>query len=50
MKVVRLHSQGQLHLHNEPKPVPVAGELLLQVKAVGICGSDLHWFAEGWNW
>ncbi|MBO0867431.1 MAG: alcohol dehydrogenase catalytic domain-containing protein [Micromonosporaceae bacterium] len=28
-------------------PVPGPGESLIQVTAVGICGSDLHWFAEG---
>jgi L-iditol 2-dehydrogenase len=47
MKTIRLHAHGNLRLHNEPKPVPVEGEALLQVKAVGICGSDLHWYAEG---
>jgi L-iditol 2-dehydrogenase len=47
MKVVRLHAQGELRLHDEPEPVPIAGETLLRVKAVGVCGSDLHWFAEG---
>ena len=47
MRVIRLQSQGQLQLHNEPKPVPIAGELLLRIKAVGLCGSDLHWFSEG---
>jgi L-iditol 2-dehydrogenase len=47
MKVVRLHAHGELRLHNEPEPVPLSGEALLQVKAVGVCGSDLHWFTEG---
>lgn len=47
MRVVRLHSQGELRLHDEPEPVPLAGEELLRVKAVGVCGSDLHWFTEG---
>ncbi len=47
MKVVRLHAQGELRLHDEPEPVPIAGETLLRVKTVGVCGSDLHWFAEG---
>ncbi|OGO27242.1 MAG: hypothetical protein A2Z16_02885 [Chloroflexi bacterium RBG_16_54_18] len=47
MKAIRLHAHDELRLHNEPEPVPVEGESLLQVKAVGICGSDLHWFAEG---
>jgi L-iditol 2-dehydrogenase len=47
MRVVRLHSQGQFLLHDEPEQEPVAGEVRLKVKAVGICGSDLHWFTEG---
>ena len=47
MKAVRLHAHGELCLQDEPEPVPDAGEVLLRVKAVGVCGSDLHWFAEG---
>ena len=47
MKVVRLHAHGELRLHDEPQPEPVAGEALVRVKAVGVCGSDLHWFSEG---
>ena len=47
MKVVRLHAHGELCLHDEPEPVPVSGEALVRVKAVGVCGSDLHWFSEG---
>ncbi|HSQ18182.1 MAG TPA: zinc-binding dehydrogenase [Anaerolineales bacterium] len=47
MKVLRLHARSVLHLHDEPDPFPGAGEIKLQVKAVGICGSDLHWFEAG---
>ena len=47
MKVVRLHAHGELRLRDEPEPEPVAGEALVRVKAVGVCGSDLHWFSEG---
>ena len=46
MKVLRLHAPGDLRLHDEPPPTPAVGEALLHVKAVGICGSDLHWFRE----
>ena len=28
-------------------PDPGPGEVLVRVRAVGICGSDLHWFLEG---
>jgi L-iditol 2-dehydrogenase len=46
MKVARLHAQGDVRLHDEPRPAPGAGEALVRVKAVGLCGSDLHWFSE----
>jgi L-iditol 2-dehydrogenase len=46
MKTIRLHGSCDLRQHEEPKPKPGPGEILLQVKAVGICGSDLHWFGE----
>ncbi len=46
MKVVRLHGPSDLRLHQEPQPVPAPGETLVQVKSVGVCGSDLHWFCE----
>jgi L-iditol 2-dehydrogenase len=47
MKSVRLHGTGNLQIHNEPVPVAGAGEKLVRVKSVGVCGSDLHWFSEG---
>ena len=47
MKVIRFHARADLRLHEEPVPIPETGKQLVQVKAVGICGSDLHWFAEG---
>ena len=47
MKVIRLHDVGDLRLHDEPVPTPKAGEALVRVTAIGVCGSDLHWFAEG---
>lgn len=47
MKTLRLHASGKLRIHDEPAPIPDASQDLLQVKAVGICGSDLHWFSQG---
>jgi len=47
MRVVRLHGAHDLRLHDEPIPTPRADELLIRVTAVGICGSDLHWFSQG---
>jgi len=46
MKSLRLHGTSDLRLHDEPIPTPKAGESLLKVTAVGVCGSDLHWFSE----
>ncbi len=47
MKSLRLHGIGDVRLHEEAKPQPLTGEVLLRVTAVGICGSDIHWFSEG---
>jgi L-iditol 2-dehydrogenase len=46
MKVLRLHGPADIRLHEEPDPFPWPGENLLRIQAVGICGSDLHWFNE----
>lgn len=47
MWAARLHGARDLRLHDEPKPEPAEGETLVRVEAVGLCGSDLHWFQEG---
>ena len=47
MKVARLHGPGDIRLGDEPVPVPGPGESLVRVTAVGLCGSDLHWYGEG---
>lgn len=47
MKVLRLHGASDIRFSEEPLPIPREGEELLRVSAVGICGSDLHWFTEG---
>jgi L-iditol 2-dehydrogenase len=46
MCVMRLHGPGDMRLHHESIPVPGPGESLVRVTAVGVCGSDLHWFSE----
>ena len=46
MKSLRLYGPGDLRLVDEAPPVPGPGEELVRVTAVGICGSDLHWYAE----
>lgn len=47
MNAIRLYGRNDLRLNDEPYPVPKHGERLIRVKSVGICGSDIHWFAEG---
>ena len=46
MKAARLYAVGDLRVSDEPVPVPGPGESLVQVTAIGICGSDLHWWGE----
>jgi L-iditol 2-dehydrogenase len=47
VKVARLHGVGDVRIADEAPPSPGAGESLVRVTAVGVCGSDLHWFADG---
>ena len=47
MLAARLYGARDLRIHEEPDPAPGDGESLVRVDAVGICGSDLHWFLEG---
>jgi len=48
MRSVPLVAPRRLELVEAPLPEgPRAGELLLRMRAVGLCGSDLHWWAEG---
>jgi L-iditol 2-dehydrogenase len=47
MKVARLHGVGDIRLTDEDEPTAGAGESVVRVTAVGICGSDLHWFVDG---
>jgi L-iditol 2-dehydrogenase len=46
MRAARLHQARDIRVDDEPDPRPGPGECLVRVTAVGICGSDLHWFAE----
>jgi L-iditol 2-dehydrogenase len=47
VRVARLHAAGDLRVGEEPVPAADAGMSLVRVTAVGICGSDLHWWDEG---
>jgi len=47
MKAAFLRKAGDLVVEEVPLPVCTADELLIKVREVGICGSDLHYFNEG---
>ena len=47
MLAARLHGARDLRTAHEAVPRPGEGESLVRVTAVGLCGSDLHWFSEG---
>ena len=47
MEVLRLHGAEDVRVHEEPEPIPAPGEELVSVTAVGLCGSDLHWYEDG---
>lgn len=48
MKAARLHGACDIRIDELPEPTEVAaGDVLLRVRAVGICGSDLHMYQDG---
>ncbi len=48
MNAARLITPGEpLQIHQVPKPEPAPGEVLVQVEACGLCGTDLHLAVEG---
>ncbi len=47
MKVVRLHGPGELRVSEEPVPEYGPAEVLLRIRAVGICASDVHYYKDG---
>lgn len=47
-RAVRLHAVGDLRVEEaDSPPAPTAGWSTVAVTSVGLCGSDLHWYAEG---
>ncbi len=47
MKAARWHGKGDIRIEDTPIPEPGPGEVLLKIKACGICGSDLHEYRDG---
>ncbi|MDJ0113907.1 NAD(P)-dependent alcohol dehydrogenase, partial [Rhodococcus erythropolis] len=35
---------GKMQMVERPRPSPKTGEVLVRIHAVGVCGSDAHYF------
>lgn len=47
MRAAVLHGRGDVRIETVPVPRPAAGEVLLRVGTVGLCGTDASEFAHG---
>jgi L-iditol 2-dehydrogenase len=47
MKAVYLEEVGKLSLREVPVPEPGPRDVLVAVKSVGVCGSDIHYYEHG---
>lgn len=47
MRASVLHRDRTVTVEQRPVPGPAPGEVLIQVAAVGVCGSDVHYWQEG---
>ena len=47
MKAAVLWPDLRLEVEERPVPTPGHGDVLVQVSAVGVCGSDTHYLREG---
>lgn len=47
MRCATIHAPGDVRVGEMPEAVAGPGESLVRITSVGLCGSDLHWFAEG---
>ncbi|MDQ2756831.1 MAG: NAD(P)-dependent alcohol dehydrogenase [Actinomycetota bacterium] len=47
MRASVLHGIGDVRLENRQDPIPGPGQVLVRVAAVGVCGSDIHYYEHG---
>ncbi len=47
MLAARLHAARDMRVESLPPPTPAAGETLVRVRAISVCGSDLHYYRDG---
>jgi len=42
-----MHGTHDVRMEDRPVPEPGPREVLVEIKAVGVCGSDVHYYEEG---
>jgi L-iditol 2-dehydrogenase len=42
-----LHGIGDIRIEERPEPSAGPGQVIVEVGAVGICGSDVHYYVQG---
>jgi L-iditol 2-dehydrogenase len=42
-----LHAAGDVRIEQRPAPAPGPREVLVEITAVGVCGSDVHYYEHG---
>ncbi len=47
MRAAVLVEPGRIEIEQRPAPSPAAGDVLIRVSSVGVCGSDTHYYRHG---
>jgi L-iditol 2-dehydrogenase len=47
MRAAVLVEPGRIEMEERPIPAPAAGDVLIRVSSVGVCGSDTHYWRHG---
>jgi L-iditol 2-dehydrogenase len=47
VKAAVLHAPGDVRIEERDRPTPGPREVLVQITAVGVCGSDVHYYEHG---
>ena len=47
MRAAVLHAPGDVRIEERDRPMPGPREVLVQITAVGVCGSDVHYYEHG---
>jgi L-iditol 2-dehydrogenase len=46
-KAAVMHGTHDVRLEDVPVPEPGPKEVMVEIRAVGVCGSDVHYYEEG---